>query len=155
MTEQDHKIAIKGLVQAFCEGWNAQDGYACARSFSNSADFTAVNGIRVRGKEEIGRGHAEILSTIFRGTSLRATVTSIEFLRPDVAVVDVTLHLTPPAGPTWIPKYTSCGIIAAKEEERWTISVFRNMVPFNRPIAGQLDREYFERSIPREELAID
>jgi uncharacterized protein (TIGR02246 family) len=154
-TNQDHEIAIKGLIQAFCDGWNAQDGYACARPFTETADFTAVNGTRVRGTDEIGRGHAEILSTIFRGTHMRASVNSIEFLRPDVAVVDVTFRLTPPAEPSWIPKHTSCGIIATKEGERWAISVFRNMVPFNRPLAGQLDQEYFERSMPAEEAPQD
>jgi uncharacterized protein (TIGR02246 family) len=107
----------------------------------------------VRGKEEIGRGHAEILSTIFQGTRLSFTVNSIEFLRPDVAGVDVTLRLTAPAESSWIPKYTSCGIIATKDEGRWAIAVFRNMVPFDRPVAGQLDRQYLERSRPAEERA--
>jgi uncharacterized protein (TIGR02246 family) len=112
-----------------------------------------VNGTRARGKEEIGRGHAEILSTVFRGTQLNATVNTVEFLRPDVAIVDVTLRLTAPAESPWIPKYTSCGIVATQEEGRWAISVFRNMVPFDRPLAGQLDRELHAKSIPSEALA--
>ncbi len=121
------------------------------RPFTKTADFTAVNGTRVRGIEDFGRGHAEILSTIFRGTHMSGTVNTIEFLRPDVAVVDVTFRVTPPEEPSWIPKYTSCGIVATKEEGVWVISVFRNMVPFNRPLAGQLDREFLERSIPSTE----
>jgi uncharacterized protein (TIGR02246 family) len=153
MTTKNDENAIRELVSDFCAGWNAQDGLACARPFSATADFTAVNGTRVRGIEDIGRGHVEILSTIFRGTRLSGTVNTIEFLRPDVAVVDVTMRLTPPAEPSWIPKYTSCGIIATKEEGRWVISVFRNMVPFDRPLAGQLDREFHERSMPAGELA--
>ena len=153
MTGRNDELAIRGLIETFCDGWNAQDGYTCAKPFADTADFTAVNGTRVRGREEIGRGHSEILSTIFLGTRLKASVNSIEFLRPDVAIVDVTLYLTPPAVSSWMPKYTSCGIIAAKEEDRWVISVFRNMVPFSRPIAGQLDQEYFEKSVPREALA--
>jgi uncharacterized protein (TIGR02246 family) len=144
-TKQDEN-AIQQLVSDFCAGWNAHDGLACARPFSETADFTAVNGTRARGRDEIGRGHAEILSTIFSGTKLIGTVNSIEFLRPDVAVVDVTLRLTPAKEPSWIPKYTSCGITATKDEGKWMISVFRNMVPFIRPLAGALDRELFERS---------
>jgi uncharacterized protein (TIGR02246 family) len=153
MTRRNDEGAIGALVEAFRDGWNAADGSACALPFSATADFTAVNGTRVRGRDEIGRGHAEILSTIFRGTRLSYVLNSIEFLRPDVAVVDVTLRLTPPTASPWMPKYTSCGIIATKDGGRWAISVFRNMVPFERPIAGQLDREYFERSKPAEEMA--
>ena len=100
MTTQNDENAIRQLLEDFCAGWNAQDGFACALPFSSAADFTAVNGTRVRGKEDIGRGHAEILSTIFRGTRLSGTVNTIEFLRTDVAAVDVTLRLTPPTEPS-------------------------------------------------------
>ena len=141
--------AIRNLVGQFEQGWNAADGAACGRPFSENADFTAVNGLRARGRDVIGKGHAEILATVFRGTKLHATVNSIEYLRPDVAVVDVTMHLTP-AGQTWLPKYTSCGIIAVKDsgntDSEWSIAVFRNMVPFDRPIAGPLDRQLLDRS---------
>jgi uncharacterized protein (TIGR02246 family) len=148
MTREKDECEIRALMETFRDGWNAGDGDACARPFRSNADFTAVNGTRVRSKDEIGRGHSEILSTIFRGTRMSCTVNSIEFLRPDVAVVDVTLRLTPPNESSWMPKFTSCGIIASKDEGRWAISVFRNMVPFERPIAGPLDREHFERSVP-------
>ncbi len=40
----------------------------------------------------IARVHDEILSTIFRGVKIRASVESIRFLRPDVAVAEFTLE---------------------------------------------------------------
>ena len=136
------ETAIRRLVDQFVEGWNMADGAACARPFAENADFTAVNGIRVRGRDLIARGHDDILSTIFRGTRLTAAIHSIEFLRPDVASVDATLRLTP-AGQTWLPKYTCCGMIVTEEGGEWSIAVFRNLVPFERPLASALDANLF------------
>jgi len=131
---------IHNLIDQFIEGWNAGDGFMCARPFAESADFTAVTGQRVRGRDLIARGHAEILSTVFKGTHNSATVNEIVFLRPDVAVADVTFRIKPTPDKPWIPKYSSCGVVATREDGRWTIAVFRNMVPFDRPVAGPLDK---------------
>ena len=139
--------AIRSLIDQFIEGWNAADGSLCARPFTSNSDFTAINGIRARGRDLIARGHSEILSTIYRGTQLNGVVNSIDYLRPDVASVDATFHLTP--AQTWFPKYTSCGIIATKDAGVWSIAVFRNMVPFGRPTGGPLDRQLVEESAPK------
>lgn len=146
--EQDN-LEIRALVNQFVEGWNSADGSTCARPFAENADFTAINGLRAESRELIGQGHAEILSTIFLGTTLRARVNSVRYLRSDVAVADVTMWLTP-AGQTWLPKYSSCGIVATKDAGAWSIAVFRNMIPFERPMAGQLDRQFTENSKPQE-----
>ena len=146
MTNTQDEQAIRGLVTAFVEGWNAGDGYACARPFSEDADFTAVTGARIKGKDLIGRGHVEILATVFRGTRNTATVNDISFLRPDVAVADVTFRIDPMADKPWLPPYSSAGLVATKEQDSWSIAVFRNLVPFGRPVAGPLDREVTEAS---------
>ena len=85
MTNPADEKEIEGLVEAFVEGWNAADGAACARPFAADADFTAITGLRVRGRELIAEGHAEILSTVYRGSRNSAKVESILFLRSDVA----------------------------------------------------------------------
>ena len=84
--------AISNLIDVFVAGWNAGDGEACGRPFADEAVFTAITGLRAQGRDLIAGGHTEILSTIYRGTQISATVNSINFLRPDVAAVDVTLQ---------------------------------------------------------------
>jgi hypothetical protein len=37
--------------------------------------------------------------------------------------------------------HTSAGMVATKDDGVWAIAVFRNMVPFARPVAGPLDAE--------------
>lgn len=133
--------AIRALVDAFVAGWNAKDGHACARPFAENADFTAVTGLRVRGRDLIARGHVEILATVFRNTTLSGTVNDIAFLRPDVAVVDATFRLQSNPPEPWLPGHASCGIVATREDGAWSIAVFRNMVPFDRPFAGPLEEK--------------
>lgn len=145
MSAQDEN-AIRQLVSAFIDGWNAGDGHACARPFAENADFTAVTGQRIKGREMIGRGHAEILSTVFKGTRNSAVVNDVTFLRPDVAVADVTFRIQAATEILWLPAYTSAGLVATKENGAWSIAVFRNLVPFERPSAGPLDWEVLEAS---------
>jgi uncharacterized protein (TIGR02246 family) len=134
------EMAIQGLVQTFVDGWNTADGAACARSFAADADFTAITGLKVRGRDLIAKGHDEILSTIYRGSRNSAQVESIRFLRPDVAVADVTFRFIGQDRPFGMEQ-TSCGLVCTKESGAWSIAVFRNMVPFGRPAAGPVERE--------------
>lgn len=131
--------AIRGLVDAFVAGWNAGDGEACGKPFAEDAEFTAITGLRAAGRDFIARGHKEILSTIYRGTQINATVNSIKFLRPDVASADVTLRFV--GNQPFGIEQTSLGVVATKEQGAWQIAVFRNMVPMARPAAGPLERE--------------
>lgn len=99
-------------------------------------------GLKAHGRDMIARGRNEILSTVFRNARISATVQSIRFIRPDVAVAEVALSiLTEDVGP-FGQEQSQGGLVAAKEDGSWSIVVFRNMVPFQRPSAGP-----FERSI--------
>jgi uncharacterized protein (TIGR02246 family) len=145
MTNSQDEQDIRRLVDDFVDGWNAGDGVACARPFTENADFTAVTGARAKGRDLIARGHTEILSTVFRHTRNSATVNDLYFLRPDVAVADVTFRIEPMPDKPWLPPFSSCGLVAVKDDGRWAIAVFRNLVPFGRPVAGPLDRELLEK----------
>ena len=134
------EIAIEALVQTFIDGWNAADGDLCARPFAEDADFTAVTGVHIRGRGLIAQGHKEILATVFRGTTNSATVDEILFLRPDVAVANVTFRFVGEPNPLKGSK-ASCGMVCTKDNGQWSIAVFRNMVPFERPAAGPLERK--------------
>jgi uncharacterized protein (TIGR02246 family) len=146
MTRTQDEQAIRELVATFIAGWNSGNGQICAQPFAVDADFTAVTGQRAKGREIIGKVHDEILSTVFRGTRNSGVVNDITFLRPDVAAADVTFRIEPTADKPWLPRYASCGMVVTKENGSWSIAVFRNMVPFERPVGGPLDREQMERS---------
>jgi uncharacterized protein (TIGR02246 family) len=134
------EMAIEGLVQTFVDGWNAGDGATCARGFAADADFIAITGLKAKGRDAIAKGHDEILSTLYRGSRNSAKVESIRFLRPDVAVADVTFRFVGDVRPFDLEQ-TSCGLVCTKEDGGWSIVVFRNMIPFGRPAAGPMERE--------------
>jgi uncharacterized protein (TIGR02246 family) len=139
MTNPTDEAAIRGLVDVFVAGWNSGDGEACGRPFAEDADFTAITGLRAEGRDLIARGHNEILSTIYRGTQISATVNAIKFLRPDVASADITIRFV--GKQVFGIEQTSLGLVTTKEGNTWQIAVFRNMVPLARPAAGPLERE--------------
>lgn len=134
--------AIRGLVDTFVAGWNAADATTLASIFTQDADFTAITDLHTRGRDVIARGHDEILTTIYRGTTLASEVDLVDFLRPDVALVNAKFFLRR-NGQSFFPgvTHTSCGMVALRNDGAWQIAVFRNMVPFVRPVAGPLERE--------------
>ena len=70
----------------------------------------------------IARGHTEILATIYKGTRIVAVVESIRFLRPDVAVIDVTIDSQ--NFPFGLRKTLSL-LVVRTESGAWSIAVFR------------------------------
>lgn len=141
MTQGADEAAIRRLVDLFTEGWNAKKGETCARPFAVDADFINIMGLKARGRDLIARGHDEILSTIFREMRISSTMESLRFIRPDVAIVDVTFTLQGQAqGPLPFTR-SSAGVVVTREGDSWSIVNFRNMIPFERPAAGPLERE--------------
>ena len=135
----DVERAAADLIGSFVEGWNAADGAKLARAFAEDADFTAVNGLRVQGRELIGEGHDELFRTLFRGVTLAARVLSVRVVAPDVAVVEAEL--------SYPDKHVLPGVtralaqyVAKRSGDRWEILVFRNMIPFERPVAGPVEQ---------------
>ena len=137
-----NEIEIRGLIDTFVAGWNAASGGHIASAFTEEADFTAITGLHARGRDLIARAHDEILATIYKGTVLSGEVEDVYFLKPDVALVNAKFFLQK-QGNSFFPGvvHTSCGITAVKNNGRWAIAVFRNMVPFARPVAGPVEHE--------------
>ena len=138
MQNNKDATAVAGLIATFAAGWNKADGAMLAAAFAEDADFTAVNGLRVHGRDLIGEGHDELLSTIFRGVVLAANVLSVRFLRPDIAVAEA--DLTYPKGMALGVNRALAQYVAVRSGERWEIAVFRNMIPFERPMAGPVEQ---------------
>ena len=149
MTRTSDEEAVRALVDAFTVGWNAHDGTACARPFAPDADFTNIMGLTARGRETFARGHDEILSTIFRDTRIASKVERIRFIKPDVAVAEVAFELEGGELPFGLMR-SSAGLVATKDEDSWSIVVFRNMIPFERPAAGPVERALVENASSRD-----
>ena len=138
--------AVRELIDTFIEGWNSADADKLAGVFTQEADFVAITGLHARGREVIAQGHEEILATIYHGTTLEGAVERIDWIRPDVALVNAKFYLRK-NGQSFFDgvEHTSGGMVAVKDNGKWQLATFRNMVPFARPIAGRLEKELLER----------
>ena len=117
---------IRAIIAGLADAWMRGDGPAFGKAFAEDADFTVWNGLYLKGRDAIARTHAQIFSTIYKDTKLRATVRSIRFLRDDVAVVHAEGSIVKqqeefPATPETVPVF-----ILTKEKGQWLIAAFHN-----------------------------
>ena len=118
--------AIRKVVQRVEDGWNAHDGKAFTAPFTNDADYVVVNGMKLKGREEIEKGHTAIFTTIYKESHNVATVRGIRFLRPDVAVAHVEWNLAFKAGDETKKAQAISTMVLTKEGGAWSIAAFHN-----------------------------
>ena len=125
-THAADETAIKQLVQQLQEGWNAHDGKAFAAPFAADADYVVVNGMKIKGREEIEKGHAGIFATIYKDSHNVGTVKGIRFLRSDVALVHVEWNLEHSMGGERKRARAMNSLVVTKDNGKWSIAAFHN-----------------------------
>ena len=120
------ETAIRRVVQQVEDGWNAHDGKVFAAPFASNADYVVVNGMKISGRDAIEKGHAQIFSTIYKDSKNKATVKSVRFLRPDVAVAHVEWNLEFRLGGETKKAVAMNSMVLTKEGSEWTIASFHN-----------------------------
>ncbi|MBA2733253.1 MAG: SgcJ/EcaC family oxidoreductase [Acidobacteria bacterium] len=120
------EAALRQIVQQVQDGWNAHDGKAFAAPFAVDADYVVVNGMKIKGREGIEKGHTQIFTTIYKDSQNVATVKSIRFLRRDVAVVHVEWNLEFRAGGEKRKAQAINTMIMTKDNGKWSIAAFHN-----------------------------
>lgn len=117
---------IRQIVQQLENGWNTHDGKAFAAPFAADADYVVVNGMYVRGREAIEKGHQGIFDTIFKDSTNKATVKGVRFLRPDVAIVHIEWNLAVRSEGKEDKVRALSTLIMTKEGGKWSIAAFHN-----------------------------
>ncbi len=78
--------AIKQLADQYAAGWNEGDPKKATAVFTNNAIFIGDDGQVHKGRAAIEKDLAQTLGGPMKGTSFRATVDGVGFLKPDVAI---------------------------------------------------------------------
>jgi uncharacterized protein (TIGR02246 family) len=102
--------------------------------FAEDGSFTNIFGTVRYGREEFRKRHAEIAQTIFKGTSVKSSIGKLRFVRPDVAIVDVTGEMTGfakvpaglPVGPDGVLRFKLLEVLV-KEKGEWWITEYHNV----------------------------
>ncbi|HEX8495447.1 MAG TPA: SgcJ/EcaC family oxidoreductase [Pyrinomonadaceae bacterium] len=125
-TSSADEAAIRQVVKQVEDAWNAHDGKAFAAPFAADADYVVVNGMSIKGREAIEKGHTQIFTTIYKDSHNVATIRSVRFLRPDVAVVHIEWNLEFRAGGETRKGHAMNTMVMTKDGGKWSIAAFQN-----------------------------
>jgi uncharacterized protein (TIGR02246 family) len=124
--------AIRESVRQLEAGWNSKSGALFARPFAEDADYVIINGMHIRGREAIDKGHQHIFDTRMKETTLSLSVKQTRYVRPDVAVVHVGARLrAPQAAGGEREADASITLVMSKEKGGWRIVAFQNTLVTN------------------------
>ncbi|MGJ7512491.1 SgcJ/EcaC family oxidoreductase [Variovorax sp. GT1P44] len=121
--------AIRNVVVAMTDGFNAHDSKAATRMYTADADLVTVRGERFKGTVEFEKGLGAILTTRAREAKHRTLNVSVRFIRPDVALVHVTNELSgllAPDGQRLPPQQELSIRVLVKEGQDWHVAAFHN-----------------------------
>jgi uncharacterized protein (TIGR02246 family) len=124
--QSEDETGVREIVRQMESGWNAHDGKAFAAPFAADADYVVVNGMHVKGRDAIDKGHAEIFATVYKDSRNTATVKSVRFVRKDVAVVHVEWNLEFRIGGEAKKGHALSTMIMTKDGGKWSIAAFQN-----------------------------
>ncbi|HEX8249705.1 MAG TPA: SgcJ/EcaC family oxidoreductase [Pyrinomonadaceae bacterium] len=118
--------AIRANVEQMAKGWNAKSGAGFAKPFAEDADYVIVNGIQIKGRAAIDKGHQDIFDTIYKNSTLTVSVEQIRFLRPDVALVHVGSALSVTRENSTRSYNGKVTLVMTKNKDKWEIAAFQN-----------------------------
>jgi uncharacterized protein (TIGR02246 family) len=101
---------------------------------AGDVSFTNIFGTVRFGRAEFKQRHVEIGQTIFKGTSVKNSIGKLRFIRPDVAIVDVSGEMTDfakvppglPVGTDGILRFKLLEVLV-KEKGEWWITEYHNV----------------------------
>ena len=135
--------AIRAIVQAEGDAWNRGDAEAFGAHYAENGSFTNVIGQQLYGRPAFVAQHAQIFSTIYKGSHNTLTIGKIAFLRPDVAVVDIDGVLEgakrlPPGLQPFADGalHVKLQEVMTREKGVWMIAAFHNVGVFPLPAGG-------------------
>jgi len=111
----------------FKTGWNAHDAKIHAAAFAPDADYVVVTGSHDKSREIIQARHTQLFSSIYKNSRNVATIKSVRFLRPDVAVVHAEWNLLHDLSDSETRKgHAMNTMVLTKEKGKWSIAAFHN-----------------------------
>jgi uncharacterized protein (TIGR02246 family) len=125
---------IQQLMSELTAAWNRGDAEAYGARYLPDATFTNINGEFYVGRDEFDRRHAEVFRGAFKGTTLALAIRKLRFVRPDVAIVDVSTKV---GGSALRPQGVQLGpdgelrscllMVLLKEAGAWSIAAYHNV----------------------------
>ena len=125
MSAQDEQIA-SDIVTGLEKGWNAADGAAFARRFTDDSDFVNIRGEHFRTRDAIAKGHQGIFDTIYKGSMVGMQLDGVRTIAPSVLLAHVKSVLKVPAGPLAGELRALFSLVLTKDQNEWRIAALHN-----------------------------
>jgi uncharacterized protein (TIGR02246 family) len=123
---------IRSIGAQVQDAWNKRDPKMLADLWLTDGDYISSTGRTATGRAEVENAFATQWSGVYKGTKLTHTLTSVRFLRKDVAVADGAFEISGMKDASGKALPTRSGlstIIAVKKGDRWYVAALRGMVP--------------------------
>ena len=134
----EDEVAIRKVIVEMTEGFNNHDGKAAARMYIPDAKFVSVRGDMMNGQAAIEKGLSAILTSRAKNATQRTIDVTVRFVRPDVALANVTNELSGLVAPDGhaLPSHQELSLrVFVKNADVWQIAAFHNtlVAPFSPP----------------------
>ncbi|HXN35536.1 MAG TPA: SgcJ/EcaC family oxidoreductase [Opitutaceae bacterium] len=125
---------ISQIVADQVKAWNIGDAKAFSERFADDGSFTNIRGTAFYGHRAFEDRHAEVFATVFKGSKLAMSVDKIRYVRPDVAIVDISTEVSQVQGTLPGVRAASDGKfhtrlqeVLVKEPDGWKIASYHNV----------------------------
>ncbi len=118
--ENPEERQVRAVLRAAEDAWNRRDLQAFTALFAPEAGYITRDNVMLRGRNEIERAQENAQAGPLRGMQLKLTANRIEFLAPQVVVVDALVCLIPEQYGVR-PTDALSTLVLARGEEGWRI----------------------------------
>src|SRR5262245_40692384 len=128
-TPRDDERAIRQLAQDYEIGWNRHDMNLLGRMRTDDVDFVVVTGEHEKGREASIRRLAKLHRTQFRDSKWTNERVTVQFLRPDIALVHIDWAIEGDRDPDDAPRPPRQGIftwVVIKQGKQWKLRAAHN-----------------------------
>jgi uncharacterized protein (TIGR02246 family) len=119
--------AARTVISHLESAWNAGNGAAFGEPFTDDAVFVDIRGARhYGGRAAITAGHQAIFDSIYRGSTVRYVLDSLQPLAAGVVAVHGDAVLECPTGPMAGTSRSSFTVVLAQRDGDWRALTFHN-----------------------------
>lgn len=126
---QEPRAIVADFLKVMQQGWNDADGSMFAAPFVDDCGFVDIRGALHHGREAVAKGHDEIFSTIYSGTTIALALTDARLIAPGCILAHGRAVLDAASGP-FKGMASTHTIVAVREhgDGAWRIVAFHNTV---------------------------
>jgi uncharacterized protein (TIGR02246 family) len=123
---------IRSIGAQIQQAWNKNDAKMLADLWLTDGDYISSTGRTATGRAEVEKAFATQWAGVYKGTKLTHTLTSVRFVRKDVAIADGAFEISGMKDASGKLLSTRSGlstIVAVRKGDRWYVAALRGMVP--------------------------